>query len=279
MPDYKRSRYLCLMDAGVNIKFYKPCEALKPYVRYYYTLQCGIHASVLTFPLGSPQIIFHRKNPLFIPQLDSFQPEFTISGQVNFPANVVSSGNTDMLVAVFYPHTLSQFIATPLSAFYNREISGYDLGNKALNLLAAHIFECKDILSSISIIERFLLSRLAGYGNRTERLGAAIKAILTNPSVPVSYLSSISCIGKKQFERIFRANIGMNPKEYAVIARFQKSLWLMQQGKRNFADIAYIAGYSDQSHFNRDFRKYSGMTPSRLLNTQPIYSDLYSSPV
>ncbi len=90
MPDYKRSHYLCLMDAGVNIKFYKPCEALKPYVRYYYTLQCGIHASVLTFPLGSPQIIFHRKNPLFIPQLDSFQPEFTISGQVNFPAKTGS---------------------------------------------------------------------------------------------------------------------------------------------------------------------------------------------
>lgn len=267
------------MDSGINISLYKPCEALKPYVRYYYTLKCGSNTNVLTFPLGLPQIIFHFKNPLYIPELKEFQSKFTVSGQVNFHSHVVSDGNTDMFVAVFYPHTLSHFIATPLSAFYNCEISGFDLESTDINTVAAQIFDCEDTRARISRLEQFLLSRIINNYPREDMLRAAIQTILSDPSVSVDRLSSLSSIGRKQFERIFHANIGMNPKEYAVIARFQKSLWLMQQGNRNFADIAYTSGYADQSHFNRDFKRYSGMAPSSLLKTQPIYSDLYSCPI
>ena len=52
----------------------------------------------------------------------------------------------------------------------------------------------------------------------------------------------------------------------------------MQNGNRDFADIAYSCGYADQSHFIRECRRYSGTTPMDLLKTQPVYSDLFASP-
>lgn len=205
------------------------------------------------------------------------QPQFTISGQVNFPAHVKSTGETEMIVAVFYPHTISMFIGVPPSVFYNQEISGYDIANPALNELAGKIFECTDSQTAIILLERWLLTKIRNSDN-IMRIGAAVSSILGNPSAPVRSCSSLICLGNKQFGRLFREYVGMKPKEYARIARFQKAMKMMQLGSRDYAGIAYSNGYSDQSHFIRDFRLFSGFTPERLMQYQTPYSDLYTDP-
>lgn len=260
------------------MRIYQPREELRPYVRYYWVLESDEPFSVLTFPIGCPQMIFHGRSPLFIPELSSRQDKFTISGQVNFPAHIASDGDTEMIVAVFYPHTIGMFIDTPPSAFYNQEISGYDIGNKQLNLLADRIFDCADSETAVSLIEKRLTARIAPSLN-IERIGTSLTALLRSPSISIENLAGIACLGKKQYGRLFRECVGMNPKEYGRIARFQRALRMLQLGSRDYADIAYSNGYSDQSHFIRDFRQFSGMTPKQLTANQTPYSDLYTVPV
>ncbi|HBY16317.1 MAG TPA: hypothetical protein DEG90_04185 [Porphyromonadaceae bacterium] len=60
------------------IKIYQPRAELRSYVRYYWALESDEPFSVLTFPIGCPQIIFHKKSPLYIPELDKKQSQFTI---------------------------------------------------------------------------------------------------------------------------------------------------------------------------------------------------------
>lgn len=76
------------------MKVIQPREELHSYVRYYWTLKSDEPFRVLTFPIGCPQMIFHRGAPLYIPELSSRQNKFTVSGQVNFPAHIASDGNT-----------------------------------------------------------------------------------------------------------------------------------------------------------------------------------------
>lgn len=260
------------------MKIIRPREEMRPYVRYYWTLKCEEPFKVLTFPTGCPQIIFHRGTPLFIPELSTSQCRFTISGQVNFPAHISSDGDTEMIVAVFYPHTIGMFIDTPPSAFYNQEISGYDLENRLLNLLADRIFECEDSESSILLIEQWLTARIKSTLN-IKRIRAVLSVMLRFPSASIDTVASVACLGHKQFGRLFRECVGMNPKEYGRIVRFQRSLRMMQLGSRDYADIAYANGYADQSHFIRDFRQFSGLTPKQLAEYQTPYSDLYTNPV
>lgn len=260
------------------MKIILPKNELCPYVRYYWVLESDEPFNVLTFPIGCPQMIFHRRMPLFIPELSSRQDKFTISGQVNFPAHIASDGDTEMIVAVFYPHTIGMFIDTPPSAFYNKEISGYDIGNKQLNLLAARIFDCADSDTAISLIEQWLTARIAPSLN-IEKIGTSLSALLRSPSTSVDNLAGIACLSKKQYGRLFREYVGMNPKEYGRIARFQRALRMMQLGSRDYVGIAYASGYSDQSHFIRDCRQFSGMTPKQLAEHQTPYSDLYTVPV
>ncbi|MDE6354501.1 MAG: helix-turn-helix transcriptional regulator [Prevotella sp.] len=260
------------------MKIILPREELRPYVRYYWMMESEEPFCILTFPIGCPQIIFHRKSPLYIPELKSFQKTFTISGQVNFPAHIRSDGNLDMIVAVFYPHTVGMFIGTPPSAFYNQEISGYDIANRQLNDIAARIFDSLSGGESVDILERWLLTRINPTLN-IRRIDCSIGELMRTPSVSVNVLSDNACLSRKQYERVFRDQVGMNPKEYARVVRFQKAMWMQQCGSRDYAYIAHHCGYSDQSHLIRDFKAMSGHTPKSLLEHCAPYSDLFNSPV
>ncbi|WP_337959684.1 MULTISPECIES: DUF6597 domain-containing transcriptional factor [Bacteroides] len=102
-----------------DFKFYKPCKLLQPYVRYYWVFKSNQPQNTLTFPIGCPQIIFHKQMPLYIPELNTFQDRLAISGQVNFPSHLYANGNVEMIVVVFHPHTMSMFLNLPTSLFYN----------------------------------------------------------------------------------------------------------------------------------------------------------------
>ena len=268
-----------------GFKFYKPCKVLRPYVRYYWVFNSSQMPNTYTFPIGCPQIIFHKRAPLFIPELGTTQDKLTISGQVNFSSHLQANDEIEMIVVVFSPHTINLFLDTPASAFYNKEVSGYDIEDTQLNGLATQVFECEDNDGCINLIERWLLSRLSTrpYDTtyRVGRMNAAIEQLCTAPQTLVTALSSICCLGKKQFEREFYLHVGMNPKEYARIVRFQKALKQMQhgQGSINQADLAYTNGYADQSHLIREFKKLCGYTPLSLLEVATPYSDLFTTPV
>lgn len=261
----------------MGIDVYYPRPELRPYVRYYYVLTSDVPVSTLTFPHGCPQIIFHKRSPLFIPELAAPQARFAISGQVNFPAHVVSDGNTEMIVIVFRPHTIGWFIDTPPSAFYNAEISGYDLANRRLNELASRVFDGVDSLRCVELIEQWLLAGLQRFPllADVQRVGEAVNRLMATPSASVKALAEKACLGPKQFGRLFNAHVGMMPKEYARIVRFQKAMKWLQHQPRNYADMASVCGYSDQSHLIREFRLFSGTTPAALLRP---YSDLFTSP-
>ena len=263
----------------MRINFYRPCVRLQPFIRYYWILNTNEDIDTLTFPIGCPQLIFHRWSRFYIPELKTEQAKFSISGQVNFPARIQSSGDVETIVVVFHHHAIGTMFNIPISSFYNQEIDGYSLGDKSLNILADDVFNAEDSIVAIELIEQWLLLRLAESGiYNFKRVGASLKLLFQDNVISVESMAQLACLSRKQFERVFFNAVGMRPKEYSNVARFQKSLWLMQKGNRDFAGIAYSCGYADQSHFIRECRRYSGATPAELLKTQSVYSDLYASP-
>lgn len=108
IPTFSRS----IGDNKGRVDFYRPGRLLRQYVRYYYVLRTDECFSALTFPVGCTQMIFHKRVPLFVSELNSRQSRFTISGQVDFPAHLRSDGDTEMIVVVFYPYTIGMFIGT-----------------------------------------------------------------------------------------------------------------------------------------------------------------------
>jgi len=69
-------------------------------------------------------------------------------------------------------------------------------------------------------------------------------------------------VSRKHLNALFLAHVGLTPKAYARMFRFRRIIDLLQAGARpDWTQLAVSSGYYDQSHFNREFREFAGMTP------------------
>jgi len=67
----------------------------------------------------------------------------------------------------------------------------------------------------------------------------------------------------RQLEREFRSGVGLSPKAFARIIRFQNLLRLVGEGTlREWTRLAHEGGYADQPHMVREFREFSGQSPT-----------------
>jgi AraC-like DNA-binding protein len=86
-------------------------------------------------------------------------------------------------------------------------------------------------------------------------------------------------LSARRFAEVFRRQVGVTPKLYCRIRRFQRAVRQAHRGQEmDWADVAAECGYFDQSHFVNDFRAFSGITPgayvanlSQWANHVPIY--------
>lgn len=79
----------------------------------------------------------------------------------------------------------------------------------------------------------------------------------------ISETASRHGIGVRQLERRFARNFGLSPKEWLRVKRFEGSLIRLTGDEESLANVAAHAGYADQSHMTRDFRRVAGFTPGQ----------------
>lgn len=96
-------------------------------------------------------------------------------------------------------------------------------------------------------------------------IDAAIATIRSDPAQPpaVTTLAGIACLGRRQFERRFRQQVGVSPHRFIAIARFQKACRLLRRHDHSIARVAQACGYADHSHLVRAFDDMAAMPPSR----------------
>jgi AraC-like DNA-binding protein len=92
------------------------------------------------------------------------------------------------------------------------------------------------------------------------------RLVASRGSVPVAELARRAGWSRRHLVARFREHVGLPPKTFARILRFERAASLLvAPGGPSLCDIALEAGYYDQAHLNRDFRAFSGRTPSELL--------------
>lgn len=149
-----------------------------------------------------------------------------------------------------------------------------------LSILSRKVIEADDHETCIRLIEQFLIHRLyrfEGYEYNLKRISAVLHQINEQAKTNISELSETACLSSKQFNRIFLDYVGATPKEFLRIVRMQRALFKVQQNPSiSFAQLAYECGFSDQSHMIKEFKLFSGYTPTEYLSLCAPYSDYFS---
>jgi AraC-like DNA-binding protein len=120
-------------------------------------------------------------------------------------------------------------------------------------------------------LESALLQRMA----RPQRAGphldlSAVAAWIDASAgqLTVQRVAEAAGLSRQHLARVFRAGIGLSPKVYCELARFQHTLGYLRNNAVDWAQAAAFAGYADQSHMIVEFRRFSGMTPETLYRSR-----------
>ncbi len=141
-------------------------------------------------------------------------------------------------------------------------LAGPAAGNLRTELLAAPTAEVR-----FGLLDRFLRDRLPEATSPSGFVAAALEAIdRTHGTAKVSTLHASLGVSRKHLTVTFGREIGMPPKAYAQVRRFITTLaHLRARQSVNWAKLAMNAGYADQSHLVRDFRRVAGASPTDFL--------------
>lgn len=254
-----------------------PAFPISRFIKYFWVYENSNHATnneVQTFVVeGCPIIIFHYKQPLKCKTGDNdwaSHPRQCVVGQIKIFGEIIESGNEGMLAIVFYPDGLSPFIKNPLVEITGLIVDLQFIFGIEINEIQERICEAESIDNKISVVEHFFLNQFKTKVNHCSNdIRYAISQMQLNSKISISKLASETNMCKRNFERKFLENVGLTPVFFNRIVRFQKAIQLInQQKKQSFSELAYSAGYYDQSHFIRDFRQFYGQPPKEFDQNQ-----------
>lgn len=225
---------------------------------------------------------FADKYPRLIFQnTDKFESLRNLQGEVLPPCYLsgLDTRNTDALMGGAFSHFGVSFYPQALTVFFG--IQSTELVNTmpAIEMicrtnLPAKLARAGSHAERVEILCTFFYDRLT----KSKTVDPLIDAVFHEQAIAVT--TDLPALEKKynyslrQIQRRFKASVGISPKKYQRILRFEFTLQLLKNARySDLTSIAYDAGYTDQSHFIKDFTDFAGMTPYSFARQAALGSE------
>lgn len=259
----------------MNYNVYEPAKNLSKYIRCFWSLESAdsdaAHEKERIFPDGCIELIFHYRD-LFIVHHPNTTPQLQgrsfIHGQLKKYMELEATGKIGVFSARFHPAGLGAFVDFEIDSITGKTISIYDVWSHKGKELEQKVISCETDKERISVVEAFLLSQLKDNKKSKNQIGPCVDLILeTSGTVSIEGLCKKSGLSKRQFERNFTAHVGLSPKVFSRIIRFNKALSLIENKDfSSFTSVAHEGGFYDQAHFIKDFKELTGLNPKRYFS-------------
>jgi AraC-like DNA-binding protein len=164
---------------------------------------------------------------------------------------------------IFKPHALKTLLGIDAS----RLAPGWaDLQEFGAGDLTSQLMEARNGQERMTLLTSFLVARLKQEKARDTLVEESLRLIHANSgSLHVKDLLDAFHISERQFERRFTQTVGLPPQVYLRVKRFNAAIRLIKTRRfERLTDVAAALNFTDQSHFIRDIKAFSGMTPTSL---------------
>jgi AraC-like DNA-binding protein len=253
----------------------KPPGILKKYIRAFWILEGGEGSSEFTtrYRLMSdncPNMVFHYDNNFSIlnnsghyekPSGYSF-----IHGQTCLSKDMETLGSFGIIGVYFYPYATQRLLHFPAGEIRDMEIENRAIFGKEAGILEEKIITASNNTERLRILSDFFTAKLADIRNEDRAIEYGVREIVGSKGlIKIETIAHTTGISTRQFERRFKATNGIGPKLFSRVSRFLSTLKFQGIGKKSLTSVAHECGYSDQSHFIREFREFSGMSPKEYF--------------
>lgn len=170
----------------------------------------------------------------------------------------------------FKPGGASAFLRLPADELQDSELS-LDLvwGAEAVDLRGRLSAETS-LTTRFDLVERFLRARFNPERTPHPAVLFALSQLRAAQGPSIAEVSDQLALSRTRFNQVFRASVGLSPKQYQRVWRFQFALRQIERsgdGQRSvrWSEIAATCGFYDQAHLTREFHLCAGMTPGAYL--------------
>jgi AraC-like DNA-binding protein len=171
---------------------------------------------------------------------------------------------------VFRPGGALPFFDAPADEFHDRTVPLDQVWSSAAGQLRDRLLEAGNPAARLCILEADLERRL---GRPAELHGAVRYALQEFGRYPhtagILGVARDAGLSRRRFAGLFREQVGIAPKLYCRLRRFQRVVRRSASGAPvNWAQVSLDGGYYDQAHMAHEFREFSGVSPGEWLASQ-----------
>ena len=260
----------------MEIKYYKPKnEILQNYIEGYYFLnnsQRSAPISYFTFPnnysivsIMKDATVEYAENSGVIKECKGSELTSDLICHYKKPIKISYQGTIDELTFYFKPLGLNAFLNQPLSHYTNSFFSDFVPFNDYKDYFNLVLNET-NIENRIQLIENYWLSKLIGFKHLfLNEVIFDLKDIENDYSI--AELAKRYCVSRQNLTKHFEANLCKSPAEFKKIQRFRTTLKnnFTSTNKANGATMCFDMLFYDQSHFIKDFKSLTGLTPKKFF--------------
>jgi AraC-like DNA-binding protein len=183
------------------------------------------------------------------------------------------SQHASILGVHFRPGGAFPFLGAPVGELADAHVDLQDLWGRPAAELRERLCGAATAAERFSLVEKALLSRLRRSPERHGAVPVALDAFepagMAGVGTRVRDVARRAGLSQRRFIQVFAAEVGMTPKLYSRVRRFQQARKRAGNAAApDWARIAVDCGYFDQSHLIRDFLEFSGHSPADYLRRQ-----------
>jgi len=194
-----------------------------------------------------------------------------VTGLRDKPRMLTHSSGSATIVAMFTANGAAALLREPPEELFNATLPiEFQVGRSQLGVIEEQLAEAPNHIQRAQVLERFLLGQLRG--RAADRVVAAAVSCIreSRGRMRIDDLARRAGLSQSALERRFRREVGASPKKFAGIVRLRHVVRLRQTGA-SLTEIAYSAGYADQSHFIKDFKRFAGQAPEPFFQSERAF--------
>ena len=247
---------------------------LTHYIRLYAHLQGSMGEASLAYPVparatpllefqfGSTNEVHWCNRPLVEPS----QRVQVVGLQTHRRVELRFTGSIDTFMIFFQPTGLHRLFSAPVHELTNTHYEARAVLGPDMEELADRLSEGRSFEERVGIANAYFIRRCSSLAAPDRITTAGISILGRRGRIQVPALAKQACMSPRQFERRFNREIGLPPKLYARIARFESALESKAlSSDESWTEITNRLGYFDQMHLIKDFKEFSGEVPTRLV--------------